>query len=119
MMSASGKKPFDWPAWVKPNLFLNVSTALLWLLSAAFSFYASLEFQQMVLRRFAAGGETNRLVFHVVRQWSTIFAIGLWLAFVIVTEEVHAKNLRKPLSWQVFKWSYLAWGVVLVLGLIL
>lgn len=118
-MNTPGKKPFEWPAWAKTALVQNVLAALLWLLSAAFSFYASLEFQQMVLRRYAAGSEANRLVFHVVRQWSTILTIGIWLAFVIVTEEVHAKNLRRPLSWRVFKWSYLAWGVILVLALIL
>ena len=118
-MRSPEKKSFEWPAWARSNFTLGMLTVVLWLASAAFSFYASIEFQQMVLRRIAAGSTANRLGFHVVRQWSTIFTIGIWLAFVIITEEVHFKNLRKPISWQVFKWSYLGWGLVLLLAFIL
>jgi len=112
-------KQFKLPAWVKSDLFLGVVTVVLWLVSAAFSFYVILEFQQMILRRFVDCCNDNRLVFHVVRQWSTILVIGLWLAFVIITEEFHYKNLRKAISWKVFKWSYLGLVIMLLIALIL
>jgi len=94
-------------------------TALLWLVSAAFSFYALLETQQTILRHLTDGETVSRWGFHVVRQWSTIFLVGIWLAFTIITGEFHYQHQSKPVSWQVFKWSYLAWGVVLVFALIL
>ena len=118
-MGRQENKQSKLPAWVKSEIFLGVVTLGLWLISAAFSFYVILEFQQMILRRFVACCSDNRFVFHVVRQWSTILMIGLWLAFVIITGEFHYQNLRKAISWKVFRWSYLGLIIVLLIALIL
>ena len=107
------------PAWMKSNLAVGIFTFLLWLISVAFSFYAIAEFQQMVLRRIADCCVDNRSEVHVVRQWSTIFFIGIWLAFAIITMEYHNKNYRKESSRKVFMWSFMVLLVIFGLALIL
>jgi hypothetical protein len=118
-MNTNGKKPFQWPAWMKSDLFLNLWAAFLWLLSAVFSFYVLLESQQTLLRHLADGESVSRWGFQVVRQWTTIILVGIWLAFTIITGEFHYQQRRKPLSWRVFKWSYLCLGLVALLALVL
>ena len=107
------------PAWMKSNLSLSLLTLFLWVLLGAFSFYVMLEFQQMILRRYVLCCEDNRWGFQVLRQWSTIFLVGIWLAFVIITGEYHYQHLRQPSSWKVFKWSFVSLLAVLAVALIL
>ena len=104
---------------MKSDKFLGIVTLALWLISAAFSFYVLLEFQHMILRRYVACCSDDRWGFQVLRQWSTIGIIGIWLGFVIITGEFHYQNQRKAKSWQVFKWSYIVLVVVLLIALIL
>jgi len=104
---------------MKSDIFLGATTLVLWLISAAFSFYVMLEFQQMILRRFVACFSDNRWGFQVLRQWSSIILVGFWLAFVIITGEYHYQKLRKESSWTIFKWSYLGLIILLVISLIL
>ena len=118
-MSTNENQVSKWPHWMKSNWFLGVLALFLWLASAAFSFYTLLEAQQTLLRHLADGEAVSRWGFHVVRQWSTIFLVGIWLAFTIITGEFHYQHRRKPVSWRVFKWSFLVWAIVLVLVLIL
>lgn len=107
------------PAWMKSNLALGLITLLLWVISATLSFYVMLEFQHMILRRYAACCADDRWMFQVVRQWSTIFFVGVWFAFVIITGEYHYQNQRKDSSWKVFKWSFLILLIILAIALIL
>jgi len=107
------------PAWMKSDLAVGIITFLLWSLSVAFSFYVMAEFQQMILRRYAACCADDRWEFQVVRQWSTIFLVGIWLAFTIITGEYHYQHRRKPVSQKVFKWSFLVLLIILALALIL
>ena len=107
------------PSWMKSDLVVGIITFLLWGLSVAFSFYVILEFQQMVLRRIADCCVNNRSEFHVFRQWSTIFFIGIWLGYAIISLEYHNKHLRKESSKRVFIWSFLVLLVILALALIL
>ena len=107
------------PAWMKSDPMVGLLTLLLWVLSVAFSFYVMAEFQQMLLRRYIACCESGRWEFQVVRQWSTIFLVGIWLAFTITTGEYHYQHRRKPVSQKVFKWSFLVLLVILALALIL
>jgi hypothetical protein len=107
------------PAWMKTNLTLNLITLLLWVISAAFSFYVMAEFQHMLLRRFVIYWENSRWGFQVFRQWSTIFWVAAWLGFVIITGEYHYQHLRQSISWKVFKWSFLVLLIVLAVALIL
>lgn len=118
-MSRLSNKKYKLPAWVKSDIFLGAMTLALWLISAAFSFYVMLEFQQMILRRYVACCSGNRWDFQVLRQWSTIILIGFWLAFVIITGEYHYQKLRKESSWKLFKWSYLGLTILLLIALIL
>jgi len=104
---------------MKSNIFTGIVIFGLWLISAAFSFYVLLEFQHMILRRYMICCSDNRWDFQVLRQWSTIAIIGIWLGFVIITGEYHYQNQRKAKSWRVFKWSYLLLIVVLLVSLIL
>ena len=107
------------PAWMKSDLAVGIITFVLWVLSVAFSFYVMAEFQQMLLRLYVACCAGGRWEFQVVRQWSTIFLVGIWLAFTIITGEYHYQHRRKPISQKVFKWSFLVLLVILVLALIL
>jgi hypothetical protein len=107
------------PDWMKSDLVVGLLTLLLWVISVAFSFYVMAEFQQMILRRYAACCADDRWEFHAVRQWSTIFLVGIWLAFTIITGEYHYQHRRKPVSQKVFKWSFLVLLVILALALIL
>lgn len=118
-MDGKGNKPLKISGWMRSNIFLGIIIFGLWLISAAFSFYVLLEFQQMILRRYVACCSDNRWGFQVLRQWSTIGAIGIWLGFVIITGEYHYQNQRKAKSWQIFKWSYLILTIVLLIALIL
>lgn len=118
-MTTPEDKGFRIPSWLRSPFAQGALVVLLWLASAAFSFYACMEFQQMVLRRIVTGDTINRLSFNVVRQWSTILAVGVWLAFVITTEEYHFKRMRRGVNWQVFGWSFAGWVVVLLLALLL
>ena len=104
---------------MKSDLAVGLITLLLWVISAAFSLYVMLEFQQMVLRVYAACCADDRWVFQVVRQWLSIFLVGIWLAFVIITGEYHYQNQRKESSWKVFKWSFLILLIILAVALIL
>jgi hypothetical protein len=104
---------------MKTNLTLNLITLLLWVISAAFSFYVMAEFQHMLLRRFVIYWENSRWGFQVFRQWSTIFWVAAWLGFVIITGEYHYQHLRQSISWKVFTWSFLVLLVVLAVALIL
>jgi len=107
------------PAWMKSDLMVGLFILLLWVLSVAFSFYVMAEFQQMLLRRYVACCAGGRWEFQVVRQWSTIFLVGIWLAFTIITGEYHYQHRRKPASQKVFIWSFLVLLVILALALIL
>jgi len=107
------------PAWMKSNLSLGIFTLVLWLVASAFGFYVMLEFQQMILRRYVTYYPESRWGFQIVRQWSTIFFVGFWLAFVILSGEYHYQNLRKDSSWKVFKWSFLVLAMILLIALIL
>lgn len=107
------------PSWMKSDLAVGIFTFLLWLISVAFSFYVILEFQQMVLRRIIDCVADNRFEFQVYRQWSTIFFIGVWLAYAIISLEYHNKHLRKESSKKVLKWSFLVMLAILALALIL
>ena len=100
-------------------LAVGLLTLLLWVISAAFSFYVMLEFQHMILRRFAAWQPDARWEFQAVRQWSTIFMVGIWLAFTVITGEYHYQHQRQPASWKVFKWSFVVLLIVLAVALIL
>lgn len=104
---------------MKTDFFLGLVTFLLWVVSAAFSFYVMLEFQHMILRRFAAWQPDERRGFQAVRQWSSIFLVGAWIGFTVITGEYHYQHLRKASSWKVFKRSFLGLVVVLVVALIL
>lgn len=118
-MSKLSKFQSKIPAWMKSDLFVGLLTLLLWVFSVAFSFYVMAEFQQMLLRRYAACCADDRWEFQVVRQWSTIALVGIWLAFTIITGEYHYQHRRKPASQRVFKWSFLVLLVILALALIL
>jgi hypothetical protein len=107
------------PAWMKSDPFLSLITFLLWAISAAFSFYVMLEFQHMIFRRYAASYPDARWDFQVLRQWTTLFLVGIWLAFVIITGEYHYQHLRQPISWKVFKRSYLGLLIVMAIAVIL
>jgi len=107
------------PAWMKSNIFLSLVTLILWVISVAFSFYVMAEFQHMILRRYVASFPDGRWEFQVLRQWTTIFLVGVWLAFTIITGEYHYQHLRQDISWKVFKWSYLGLLIVLAFALIL
>ena len=105
------------PAWLKSDLSLSLITLLLWVLSAAFSFYVMAEFQQMILRVSLCCVD-DRWSFQVLRQWSTIFLVGFWLAFTIITGEYHYQHQHKESSKKVFKWSYLILLILLAVALI-
>lgn len=107
------------PDWMKSNQVVGLLTLLLWVFSVAFSFYVMAEFQQMLLRRYVACCADDRWEFQIVRQWSTIFLVGIWLAFTIITGEYHYQHRRKPVSQKVFKWSFLVLLIILLLSLIL
>ena len=107
------------PAWMKSDIFLSLLTLFLWVLSAAFSFYVMVEFQQMILRRYFASFPEARWDFQVLRQWTTIFLVAAWLGFVIITGEYHYQHVRQPVTWKVFKWSFLILLIVLAFALIL
>ena len=107
------------PDWMKSDFFLNLLTLFLWVVSAAFSFYVVLEFQQMILRRFSAWQPDERWGFQAVRQWTSIFVIGIWIGFTVITGEYHYQHLRSPASWKVFKWSFVGLLVALAIALIL
>jgi hypothetical protein len=104
---------------MKSNAFLGLLTFLLWAISAVFSFYVMLEFQQMILRRFGIWRPNERWEFQAVRQWSTIFIVGAWIGFTIITGEYHYQHLRKDSSWKVFIWSFVGLVIVLAVALIL
>jgi len=106
------------PEWMQSPLFQGVSTLLLWLGSAALSFYTLLEFQFMIFRLFIACCSDNRWGFTLLRQWSSIFLIGFWLAFTIITGEYHYQNVRKKKSWRLFGRSYLGMVILLVISLL-
>ena len=118
MMSRLSKLQSKIPAWMNSDLAVGMGTLLLWAISVAFSFYVMAEFQQMVLRRYAACCADDRWEFQVWRQWSTIFLVGFWLAFTIITGEYHYQHQRKASSKKVFKWSYLILLIVLAMALI-
>ena len=118
-MSKFSKLRSKIPVWMKSDQMVGLLTLLLWVFSVAFSFYVMAEFQQMLLRRYAACCADDRWEFQVVRQWSTIFLVGIWLAFTIITGEYHYQHRRKPASQKVFKWSFLVLLVILALALIL
>ena len=63
------------PVWMKSEIFLGVVTLILWLISAVFSLYVMLEFQQMILRVYGTCC-FDRWGFQVLRQWSTILFVG-------------------------------------------
>ena len=107
------------PDWMKSDHVVGLLTLLLWAFSVAFSFYVMAEFQQMLLRQYIACCSTGRWEFQIVRQWSTIFLVGIWLAFTIITGEYHYQHRRKPISQKVFKWSFLVLLVILLFSLIL
>ncbi|MFC1996732.1 hypothetical protein ACFLXI_03875 [Chloroflexota bacterium] len=107
------------PAWMKSDFFLSLIIFLLWLLSAAFSFYVMVEFQHMILRRYVANFPDARWDFQILRQWSTIFMVGVWLAFVIITGEYHYQHQREEVSWKVFRRSFVGLLIVLAIALIL
>ena len=104
---------------MKSNAFLGLFTLVLWGISAALSFYVALEFQHMLLRRFASWNPNGRWEFQVFRQWSSIFMIGIWIAFAVITGEYHYQHLREDSSWKVFKWSFVVLVAVLAVALIL
>jgi hypothetical protein len=104
---------------MKSDLAMGIITFVLWGISVAFSFYVILEFQQMVLRRVTDCCADNRFEFQVYRQWSTIFFIGIWLGYAIISLEYHNKHLRKESSKNFLKWSFLVMLVILALALIL
>ena len=118
-MNKLSNLPSKLPAWMRSDQSLSMLTLLLWVILAAFSFYVMVEFQHMILRRYVLCCEDNRWGFQVLRQWSTIFMVGFWLAFVIITGEYHYQHLRQPSSWRVFKWSIIGLLIVLVIALIL
>ena len=104
---------------MKSDFALGLLTLALWVISAAFSFYVVLEFQHMILRRFVAWNPDERWGFQVVRQWSTIFVVGIWIGFAVITGEYHYQHLREDSSWKVFKWSFVGLLIVLAVALIL
>jgi hypothetical protein len=104
---------------MKSDFFVGLMTFLLWALSATFSFYVMVEFQHMILRRFAAGFPDSRWEFQVVRQWSTIFMVAIWLAFVVITGEFHYQHQREEVSWKVFRRSFIGLLIILAIALIL
>jgi hypothetical protein len=104
---------------MKSDAFLGLLTLLLWAISAAFSFYVMLEFQHMILRHFVTRRPDERWQFQAVRQWSTIFMVGAWIGFTVITGEYHYQHLRQDSSWKVFKWSFVGLLVVLAVALIL
>lgn len=118
-MNRQGNKPIKIPGWMRSNTFIGIMIFGLWLISVAFSFYVLLEFQQMILRRFVMCCSENRWGFQVVRQWTTIAAVGIWLGFVTLTGEYHYQNQRKTRSWNIFKWSYIVLIIILIIALIL
>ena len=107
------------PGWMKSNAFLGLLTLLLWAISAAFSFYVMLEFQQMILRRFGIWRPNERWEFQAVRQWSSILLVGAWIGFTIITGEYHYQHRRQPASWKVFNRSFIGLLIVLAVALIL
>jgi hypothetical protein len=107
------------PGWMKSGIFLGLFTFTLWVVSAAFSFYVLAEFQHMILRRYAICCSADRWGFQVLRQWTTIFMIGFWLAFTIISGEFHYQHFRQDVSWRVFKWSFLILFCILAVALIL
>ena len=119
MMSRLSKLQSKIPTWMKSDLALGLLTLLLWVISVAFSLYVMLEFRQMVLRVYAACCADDRWGFQVFRQWSTIFLVGVWLAFTVITGEYHYQHQRKESSWKVFKWSFMGLLIVLAVALIL
>ena len=118
-MSRLAKLQSKIPAWMKSDLAVGLFTLLLWALSVALSFYVMTEFQHMVLRRYVACCADDRWGFQVIRQWLTIFLVGVWLAFTIITGEYHYQNQRKETSKKVFEWSFLGLLIVLAVSLIL
>ena len=106
------------PEWLQSRLFQGVSAFLLWVLSGALSLYTLLEFQQMIFRLFIAYCYDHRWGFMILRQWSSIFIIGFWLAFTIITGEYHYQNVREKKSWRLFGWSYLGTIILLVISLL-
>ena len=115
-MTEQNKRHSKFPKWMQSNAFLGLLTLILWVISAVFSFYVVLEFQQMILRWFVTCCPDERWNFQVLRQWSTIFLIAVWLGFTTITGEYHYQHLRQKVSWKVFKWSYLILLVILLVA---
>jgi hypothetical protein len=107
------------PDWIKSDLFLGISTFILWLGSAAYSLYTMFEFQMMVLRIYIICCSQNRWGFSILRQWSSIFIIGIWLAFTIITGEYHYQNVGQPKSWKLFSRSYVIISLLFIFSLII
>jgi hypothetical protein len=101
------------------DLIQGILALILWLVSVVLSLYTLLEFQMMIFRLYTLCCSENRWGFSVTRQWSSIVLIGIWLAFTIITGEYHYQNVRKPKSWKLFRWSYLAIFIVLLFSLII
>ena len=102
---------------MKSNVFQGIIALVLWIISAGLSLYATFEFQMLVFRLYILCCEDNRWGFLITRQWSSIFLIGIWLAFTIITGEFHYQHVRERRSWRLFGWSYLVIVIVLAISL--
>jgi hypothetical protein len=118
-MSENRSTQKGYKKWLFSDTSQGILTLILWLVSAALSLYTLFEFQMMVLRIFILCCSQNRWGFSVLRQWSSIFIIGVWLAFTIFTGEYHYQHVRERKSWRLFVWSYVVIVIVLLISLII
>ena len=107
------------PGWMKSRFSQGILTIVLWLASAGLSLYTLLETQQMFFRLYIWCCSENRWGFSILRQWSSIGIIGLWLAFTIISGEYHYQHVRESKSWRLFGWSFSIIILILLISMFL